>query len=83
MKRLMGTDVDWSENPSGHYGTPIGVPMLWGAGHVDGQDYNRLAGFRALSFTPPYIIGFEEPDCASYGSAGFDVGTGEFEIVVM
>ena len=51
--------------------------MLWGAGTADGTDAERLSEFEGMNWNPPYIIGFEEPDCpAGSGSAGFDVGTG-------
>lgn len=51
--------------------------MLWGDGHLgnpssDVPDETRYQAFQALSATnptPPYVIGFEEPDCSSYGSA--------------
>ena len=46
---------------------------------MDHQDATRLSAFRGISHTPPYIIGPEEPDCSTYGSAGFDVSTGESE----
>lgn len=51
--------------------------MLWGDGQTSSTDAARLAAFEALNWNPPYIIGFEEPDCpAGSGSAGFDVSTG-------
>ena len=53
--------------------------MIWGAGTADGTDHARLQEFKGISHTPPYIIGFEEPDCAAgSGSAGFDVATGKY-----
>jgi hypothetical protein len=70
--------LDWSADPTGHWGSPVAIPMLWGAGTMDHQDATRLSAFRGISHTPPYIIGPEEPDCSTYGSAGFDVSTGEF-----
>lgn len=46
------------------------MPMLWGDGtSSDSQDASRFAQFKALTSTPPYVIGFEEPDCAGAGSA--------------
>lgn len=52
--------------------------MLWGGGTADGEDWNRLQAFRAINWTPQYIIGFEEPDCpAGEGSAGMTVDAGE------
>ena len=50
--------------------------MLWGAGTVDNMDVSRMAEFKAMDWNPPFIIGFEEPDCSTSGSAGIDVGTG-------
>ncbi|WVQ95852.1 hypothetical protein IAU59_002951 [Kwoniella sp. CBS 9459] len=75
VKDHIGWWYDWSANPSGHSGTPIAVPMLWGAGHVDGTDAERLNVFKAITSTPQYIMGFEEPDCSTEGSANIDVGT--------
>jgi len=51
--------------------------MLWGAGTADDTDRQRLAAFRNIKdTTPKYVLGFEEPDCASGGgSAGMDVNT--------
>ena len=54
----------------------MAVPMLWGAGTVDNMDVSRMAEFKAMDWNPPFIIGFEEPDCSTSGSAGIDVGTG-------
>ncbi|WWC66085.1 uncharacterized protein I303_108707 [Kwoniella dejecticola CBS 10117] len=71
----IGWWYDWSANPSGHSGTPIAVPMLWGAGTVDSTDASRLDVFKAISSTPQYIMGFEEPDCSTWGSANIDVST--------
>ncbi|KIS02533.1 hypothetical protein L804_00804 [Cryptococcus deuterogattii 2001/935-1] len=47
--------------------------MLWGAGTVDSTDASRLAAFKALTSTPEYIIGFEEPDCSTPGSSNIAV----------
>lgn len=68
--------VDWSANPSGHSGSPIAVPMLWGAGTADGTDASRMAEFKSMNWHPPFIMEFEEPDCYGSGSAGIDIGTG-------
>lgn len=76
VKDHIGWWYDWTPDPSGHWGSPVAVPMLWGAGTMDGTDASRLTEFKALSSTPSYIIGPEEPDCSTYGSAGFDVATG-------
>jgi hypothetical protein len=51
--------------------------MLWGGGSADAQDAQRLSAFTKLSksdTTPPFVLGFEEPDCESgAGSAGMNV----------
>ncbi|KXN81340.1 Alkali-sensitive linkage protein 1 [Leucoagaricus sp. SymC.cos] len=51
--------------------------MLWGSGHVDSTDASRLKQFQRLSAgsaRPPYVLGYEEPDCKSGGgSSGMDV----------
>ncbi|OCF34428.1 hypothetical protein I317_03518 [Kwoniella heveanensis CBS 569] len=75
VKDHIGWWYDWSADPSGHSGTPIAVPMLWGAGTVDSTDASRLSVFKALTSTPQYIMGFEEPDCSTEGSANIDVST--------
>jgi hypothetical protein len=65
-----------SPNPS-KAGTPVGVPMLWGGGTADAQDAARLRQFQQISQAPPFVLGFEEPDCASGdGSAGMSVEDG-------
>lgn len=50
--------------------------MLWGDGHLGGDqdDAQRYADFQKLSKNPPppYIIGYEEPDCDTPGSANFN-----------
>lgn len=73
-ERNMNLMVSRSPTPS-KSGTPIGVPMLWGAGKADATDIKRLADFRKIKgTTPPYVLGFEEPDCAAgSGSAGMSV----------
>lgn len=78
MKDHIGSWYDWSADPQGHSAPGVtAMNMIWGAGSADGQDAQRLQQFRDLSYTPAYIIGYEEPDCpAGSGSAGFDVGTG-------
>ncbi|KAK8849824.1 hypothetical protein IAR55_005160 [Kwoniella newhampshirensis] len=75
IKDHIGWWYDWNAVPSGHSGKPIAVDMLWGAGSVDGTDASRLAAFKAITQTPQYIIGFEEPDCSTQGSANIDVST--------
>ncbi|KAG5220304.1 Glyco-hydro-cc domain-containing protein [Salix suchowensis] len=60
-------------------GSPIGVPMLWGAGTVDAQDAKRYAQFKKLTSPPPYVLGFEEPDCEGNGSAGMSVDDGVYQ----
>jgi hypothetical protein len=59
--------------------------MLWGGGTADSQDAQRLSAFTKLSKSvsslsiapdtiPPFVLGFEEPDCESgSGSAGMSV----------
>jgi hypothetical protein len=64
-----------SPNPS-KPGEPIAVPMLWGNGTVDAQDKERLTTFEDLSTVPDYVLGFEEPDCDSSGSADMSVHDG-------
>ena len=51
--------------------------MLWGDGHLGGDenDASRLATFEAMTGAP-YVMGYNEPDCSSTGSADFDVATG-------
>jgi hypothetical protein len=47
--------------------------MLWGDGSSsDSNDASRLAAFKAIT-SPKYIIGFEEPDCSTPGSASMSV----------
>ncbi|KAF9048479.1 glycosyl hydrolase catalytic core-domain-containing protein [Panaeolus papilionaceus] len=73
VKDHIGWWYDWSPKPS-KPGSPIAVPMLWGNGTVDKQDADRLVAFEHLSTVPPYVLGFEEPDCPSgSGSAGMTV----------
>ncbi|WRT69895.1 uncharacterized protein IL334_006886 [Kwoniella shivajii] len=69
----IGWWYDWSADPSGHSGTPIAVPMLWGAGTSDSTDASRLSIFEAITTAPQYIMGFEEPDCSTWGSANVAV----------
>lgn len=50
--------------------------MLWGDGSADATDASRLAEFEAMTVTPDYILGFEEPDCSSgSGSSGINYTT--------
>ena len=52
--------------------------MLWGGGSSkDKQDASRLAGFKAITTSPKYIIGFEEPDCSTEGSSSMSVDLGK------
>ncbi|TFK40121.1 hypothetical protein BDQ12DRAFT_602247 [Crucibulum laeve] len=84
MKDHIGWWYDWSPKPS-KPGKPIAVPMLWGGGHADAQDAARLSQFESLSTTPAYVLGYEEPDCASgSGSAGMtvDAGVSEWESLI-
>ncbi len=60
-------------------GSPIGVPMLWGDGTADAQDAKRYAQFQKLPSPPPYVLGFEEPDCEGNGSAGMSVDDGVYQ----
>jgi len=66
---------DRSPNPS-KPGAPIAVPMLWGGGTVDAQDAQRLKDFSQISTVPPYVLGFEEPDCPR-GSGSADMSVAE------
>lgn len=78
MKDKIGSWYDWTADPQGHSAPGVtAMNMIWGAGSADGTDAARLQAFKDLSYTPAYIIGYEEPDCpAGSGSAGFDVSTG-------
>lgn len=52
--------------------------MLWGGGaSKDKQDASRLADFKAITTSPKYVMGFEEPDCSTEGSASMSVEDGE------
>lgn len=77
MKDHIGWWYDWTPNPS-QDGKPIAVSMLWGDGGLGGEqnDASRLATFKAMSSAPEYILGFEEPDCSTVGSAGISVSDG-------
>lgn len=56
----------------------VGVPMLWGGGSSkDKQDATRLADFKAITTSPKYIMGFEEPDCSTEGSSSMTVENGK------
>ncbi|TYJ55949.1 hypothetical protein B9479_003334 [Cryptococcus floricola] len=77
VKDHIGWWYDWSANPSGDSGSAVAIPCIWGSGSADSTDASRLSVFSAITSTPSYIIGFEEPDCdAGSGSSGFDVATG-------
>lgn len=56
-----------------------GPAMLWGDGALgsDQDDAARVAAFKALTITPEYVIGFEEPDCSTPGSAAMTVDASE------
>jgi hypothetical protein len=74
----MGTHIGWWYNwaPTEEGTSANGVDfvsMLWGDGHVDSTDSSRLAEFEALTTTPQWIIGPEEPDCSTTGSASMSV----------
>jgi len=72
----LGWWYDWTPNPAWN-GSPIPVPMLWGGGNADSTDASRLAAFKKITNAPQYMLGFEEPDCASGGgSAGTSVSDG-------
>jgi hypothetical protein len=56
----------------------VGIPMLWGGGSSkDKQDATRFFAFKAITTSPKYIIGFEEPDCATEGSSSMSVDQGK------
>ncbi|WWD20455.1 hypothetical protein CI109_104931 [Kwoniella shandongensis] len=76
IKDHIGWWYDWSAVPSGHSGAPIAVNMVWGAGTLDGTDSSRMSAFKAITTPPKYIMGFEEPDCSTQGSANMDIATG-------
>ncbi|KAG6813934.1 hypothetical protein H0H92_005188 [Tricholoma furcatifolium] len=79
FKDHIGWWYDWTPNPS-KSGKPIGVPMLWGSGTVDPTDAARLAAFKKITSTPPYVLAYEEPDCPpGSGSAGMSVSAGVSE----
>ncbi|KAJ7928945.1 glycosyl hydrolase catalytic core-domain-containing protein [Mycena leptocephala] len=76
LESHIGWWYDWTPNPSWN-GSPIPVPMLWGGGGADSADASRLAAFKKITQAPQYMLGFEEPDCASGGgSAGMSVSDG-------
>ncbi|KAL4258327.1 Alkali-sensitive linkage protein [Pleurotus pulmonarius] len=78
LKDHIGWWYDWSPMPR-KAGSPIGVPMLWGDGTADAQDAKRYAQFQKLPSPPPYVLGFEEPDCEGNGSAGMSVDNGVYQ----
>jgi len=51
------------------------VPTLWGGGTADSTDAARLVDFKAMTSTPTWLIGPNEPDCAAGGqmSAGMTI----------
>ncbi|KAJ6531889.1 glycosyl hydrolase catalytic core-domain-containing protein [Mycena capillaripes] len=76
LESHIGWWYDWTPNPQWN-GSPIPVPMLWGGGSADSADASRLAAFKKITQAPQYMLGFEEPDCASGGgSAGMSVSEG-------
>ncbi|KAJ7848711.1 glycosyl hydrolase catalytic core-domain-containing protein [Mycena olivaceomarginata] len=76
LESHIGWWYDWSPNPT-WTGAPIPVPMLWGGGSADDTDASRFAAFKRITSAPLYMLGFEEPDCASGGgSAGMSVAEG-------
>jgi len=90
LRDHIGWWYDWSANPS-KPGEPIAVPMLWGSGHVDATDAQRLKQFQRLSSSssnkkhPKYVLGYEEPDCTSGGGSsgmGVDEGVREWERLI-
>ncbi|GAA5859994.1 hypothetical protein JCM8547_003049 [Rhodosporidiobolus lusitaniae] len=75
FRDVVGWWYDWSaDGNSDHTAEGVTyVPMLWGNGHVSTSDASHLGAFKALDDTPDYVLGYEEPDCASGdGSAGID-----------
>lgn len=54
--------------------------MLWGDGSLgaDQDDAARVDAFKKLTTTPKYVIGFEEPDCSTPGSAAMTVDASKF-----
>jgi len=90
LRDHIGWWYDWSANPS-KPGEPIAVPMLWGSGHADATDAQRLKQFQRLSSLssnkrhPKYVLGYEEPDCTSGGGSsgmGVDEGVREWERLI-
>lgn len=78
--RLPSNSYPLSRSPTPHkVGSPIGVPMLWGDGTADAQDAKRYAQFKKLASPPPFVLGFEEPDCEGNGSAGMSVDDGVYQ----
>ncbi|GAA5860151.1 hypothetical protein JCM8547_009204 [Rhodosporidiobolus lusitaniae] len=65
---------DWgADNSADHTATDVVYfNMLWGNGDIDETDADRLAAFKAITTTPAYILGFNEPDLSSSVSAGMD-----------
>lgn len=60
------------KSDSGKPFAPISVPVLWGDGHVDAQDRQRFEYFRDVTSKRtdlPYVMGFYEPDCNTFGSS--------------
>eukprot|EP00026_Physarum_polycephalum_P014692 Phypoly_transcript_15238.p1 GENE.Phypoly_transcript_15238~~Phypoly_transcript_15238.p1 ORF type:complete len:281 (-),score=43.53 Phypoly_transcript_15238:52-894(-) len=73
----VGWWYDWTPVPtSSASGPAVPVPMLWGDGQTGPQDAQRLAQFKALNYTPAYILSYEEPDCSPPWSSGVPVDTG-------
>lgn len=74
----IGWWYDWNPVQSSNDApNAVYVPMLWGSGGLGGDqdDSNRLAQFKTISDSPKYIMGFEEPDCNTPGSAAMSIET--------
>ncbi|EED23558.1 conserved hypothetical protein [Talaromyces stipitatus ATCC 10500] len=79
-KDHIGWWYDWTPNPLKSYpdntGHAIPISMLWGAGTVSHGDAVRYAEFQKLTAAPPYILGYEEPDCSPPDSSSISVQKG-------
>ena len=70
------TSFDRTPTPS-KPGKPIGVPMLWGVGTAGATDAARVAAFKQIAKSPPYVLAYEEPDCPpGEGSSGVSLSAG-------
>ncbi|USW48830.1 hypothetical protein Slin15195_G021490 [Septoria linicola] len=61
-KYHLGWWYDWTPAPDSNTNV-LGVSMLWGDGQNGPQDSRRFNEFQSLKSTPPYVLGFNEPDC--------------------